>query len=135
MKDKCPKCGSSLVKHAKKEIINYKGKSHIIESITLKCGNCKNEIDPNADERLKEKIRFERTVDGYLTDEDIRRIRKKLGLSQEEMAIRLGVGLKNFARYENLAVRQSKAMDNLLRVLDVYPDAIRLLGERVQNLQ
>jgi putative zinc finger/helix-turn-helix YgiT family protein len=63
----------------------------------------------------------------YLTGEDIKRIRKKLGLTQEGMAEKLGVGLKTFARYENLSVRQSKAMDNLLRILDKYPESIEII--------
>jgi len=133
MNDNCPKCGSPLVKHPKKEKINYKGKSHYLESEILKCDKCKKEIDLNAGERLKEKIRFERTVDGFLTDEDIRRIRKKFGLTQKEMAGKLGVGAKNFARYENLSIRQNRAMDNLLRILDVYPEALKVLEERGEN--
>ncbi len=75
----------------------------------------------------KEKERRERVQGGFLTDLDIKRIRKKLGMTQKEMAEKLGVGEKNFARYENLSVRQSKAMDNLLRILDKYPHAIRVL--------
>ncbi len=77
----------------------------------------------------KDKIRRQRSKDGYLTDLDIKRIRKKLELTQVEMAEKLGVGEKNFARYENLSVRQSKAMDNLLRILDIYPDAIKSLRD------
>lgn len=78
-------------------------------------------------EKLKDKVRRQRSKDGYLTDIDIRRIRQKLGFTQIEMAEKLGVGEKNFARYENLSVRQSKAMDNLLRILDVYPEVFQIL--------
>jgi len=74
----------------------------------------------------KQKKRRKLLAEGYLTDEDIKRIRKKLGLTQKAMADKLGVGLKTLARYENLSVRQSKAMDNLLRILDVYPYAIKV---------
>ena len=81
----------------------------------------------NPKEKLKEKIRAERSAAGFLTDEKIKEIRKKLGLTQRQMAETLGVGEKNFARYENLSVRQSKAMDNLLRILDAYPEAIKIL--------
>ena len=82
------------------------------------------------EKRLKQKLRNQRVSEGYLSDEDIKRIRKKLGLTQKEMAEKLGVGLKNFARYENLSVRQSKAMDNLLRILDEYPETIKVLGNK-----
>lgn len=81
-------------------------------------------------EDIKKQKRIELSVAGFLTDEDIRKIRKKLGLTQKEMAEKLGVGLKTFARYENLSIRQSRAMDNLLRILDVYPNAINVLQEK-----
>jgi HTH-type transcriptional regulator/antitoxin MqsA len=84
-------------------------------------------LNQNSAERNKARKRIQLSEAGFLTDEDIKRIRKKLGLTQKEMAEKLGVGLKNFARYENLSVRQSKAMDNLLRILDKYPGAIEAL--------
>jgi len=79
--------------------------------------------------RIKEKKRNELSAEGYLTAEDIKRIRKKLGLTQKAMAEKLGVGVKTFARYENRSVRQSKAMDNLLRILDKYPEVMKVLEE------
>jgi HTH-type transcriptional regulator/antitoxin MqsA len=92
------------------------------------------ETNPDSKEDpAKIKKRVQRLKEGFLTDKDIKRIRKKLGLAQREMAKELGVGEKNFARYENLSVRQSKAMDNLLRILDAYPDAIKLLGVNKQS--
>ena len=87
----------------------------------------------NPKERLKDKIRAERPAAGFLTDEEIKGIRKKLGLTQRQMAETLGVGEKNFARYENLSVRQSRAMDNLLRILDTYPEAIKVLEINKQS--
>ena len=77
--------------------------------------------------RIKEKKQNKSSEEGYLTAEDIRRIRKKLGLTQKAMAEKLGVGLKTFARYENRSVCQSRAMDNLLRILDKYPVALKVL--------
>jgi putative zinc finger/helix-turn-helix YgiT family protein len=75
----------------------------------------------------KQKKRSKLLAEGYLTDEDIKRIRGKLGLTQKAMAEKLGVGLKTFARYENLSVRQGKAMDNLLRILDEYPESLEVI--------
>ncbi len=56
-----------------------------------------------------------------------KRIRKKFGCTQEEMAKKLGVGLKTFARYETSQVIQSRAMDNLLRILDKHPEALNAI--------
>ena len=70
---------------------------------------------------------FQRTVDGLLTGEDIKNVRKKLNLTQEEMAEILGGGLKSFARYESGKVCQSRGMDNLLRILDSYPFTLNVI--------
>ena len=70
---------------------------------------------------------FGRGVDGLLTGADIKRMRRKLHLTQEQMAQVLGGGLKGFARYENGQVIQSRAMDNLLRILDRFPESLDAL--------
>jgi transcriptional regulator with XRE-family HTH domain len=62
-----------------------------------------------------------------LTAADIKRIRRKLHLTQEQMATVLGGGLKGFARYENGQVIQSRAMDNLLRILERFPESLDVL--------
>ena len=51
----------------------------------------------------------------------------KLHLTQEQMATALGGGLKGFARYENGQIIQSRAMDNLLRILDQFPENLDVL--------
>lgn len=129
MNEKCPNCGSHLVKYVEREEIVAKSKKIVYrDTVSFRCDKCKTEtdLDIEADPR-KTKKRLQLIENGFLTDIDIKKIRKKLGLSQKEMAQKLGVGLKNFARYENLSVRQSKAMDSLLRILDVYPDTIKVL--------
>jgi HTH-type transcriptional regulator/antitoxin MqsA len=70
---------------------------------------------------------FKCKTDGLLTGDEIRTIRKKLGLTQEQMSEILGGGLKSFARYETGQICQSKAMDNLLRILDRDPQVIHLI--------
>ena len=127
MNEKCQKCGSRLVQWTEREYFEYKGQTVTLTTAQLKCKKCSTAIDLNAEDIPKMKKRFQLSVDGYLTDEDIKRIRKKLGLNQREMAETLGVGLKSFARYENLLGHQGKAMDNLLRILDAYPHAIKVL--------
>lgn len=127
MNEKCPKCGSRLIKHTERKEMKYKGKDIFLDTISLQCEKCKTKIGPDEEDILKEKKRLKLVMDSFLTDEDIKRIRKKLGLNQKEMSETLGVGPKTFTRYETLRVRQSKAMDNLLRILDEYPEVIKVL--------
>lgn len=68
-----------------------------------------------------------RQAEGMLTSQEIRRIRESLGFSQDDFGVLLGGGKKAFARYENGRVTQARSMDNLLRVLKAYPQALRAL--------
>lgn len=89
----------------------------------FRCDNCKEEFVSPKTLRATEKILtdFRRKVEGLLTSEEIKGIREKLRKTQAEMATWLGVGEKNFARYENGQVMRSKPMDLLLRILNVNP--------------
>jgi HTH-type transcriptional regulator/antitoxin MqsA len=128
---KCPICGvGTLKKEVGTETFNYKGVTTTVQNyITYKCHGCDEAIVDNT--TLKESGRilkdFKRKVDGLLTTEEIKSIRKRLNLSQEEMAEILGGGLKSFARYETGQVCQSRGMDNLLRILDSYPFTINVI--------
>lgn len=85
-------------------------------------------VEKNSVRRAEKLLKdFGRQVDGLLTAVDIKRVRRKLHLTQEQMATVLGGGLKSFARYENGQVVQSKAMDNLLRILDCFPESLGVL--------
>ncbi|WP_237152919.1 type II toxin-antitoxin system MqsA family antitoxin [Oryzibacter oryziterrae] len=60
---------------------------------------------------------------------EIRRIRRKLKLSQREASRLIGGGPSAFQKYEAGDVLVSQAMSNLLRLLDHEPE---LLGQLVQ---
>lgn len=128
---KCPICGAgSLKKTIGTELFEYKGKMKEIPNyITYVCSKCGEAIVDSF--TLKESGRmlkdFQREVDGLLTGQQIRAIRIKLGLTQEQLAEIVGGGLKSLARYESGHVCQSKGMDNLLRILDAYPHTLQII--------
>jgi HTH-type transcriptional regulator/antitoxin MqsA len=133
-KNTCPVCGEGILK---KEVIEekfeYKGRRIAIpDYVIYRCAACKETIVDRDTLRSSGKILkdFQRSVDGLLSGEEIRAIRKRLGLTQEKMAKILGGGLKGFARYESGQICQSRAMDNLLRILDVYPDVIQVVSKK-----
>jgi HTH-type transcriptional regulator/antitoxin MqsA len=58
---------------------------------------------------------------------EIRRIRKKLGLSQSMAAKLTGGGHNAFSRYERGEAAALPAVMNLLRLLDRHPDLLKEL--------
>ena len=124
-KNICPICGKGELRERKgEEEFGYKGKTKRISNyVTETCSYCNEEIVSKESLKRagKELTEFKREVDGFLTPKQIKRIRENLGLTQELMAQYLGGGVKAFARYESGAVCQSRAMDNLLRILSKFP--------------
>lgn len=129
--DECPLCGSgNLCEKVVEECFSYKEHSLTVPDYRiLECSACGEAIVGKDLARRAEKLLrdFGREIDGLLTASDIKRIRHKLHLTQEQMATVLGGGLKGFARYENGQVVQSRAMDNLLRILDRFPESLSVL--------
>lgn len=129
--DACPFCGAGLLSEkVVEERFSYKGHSMIVPDYRiLECPVCGEAVVEKDSARRAEKLLkdFGRQVDGLLMASDIKRIRRKLHLTQEQMATVLGGGLKGFARYENGQVVQSRAMDNLLRILDRFPESLCVL--------
>lgn len=134
--DACPICGRGKISEkivTKK--FQYKGGSISIPDYhVFGCDSCAEKIVSNKTLKETEKILtdFRRKGDGFLTSDEIRAIRKKLGKTQTAMADLIGVGEKTFARYENGQVTQSKTMDWLLRILDDDPHIFQKIKKEEQ---
>lgn len=129
----CPICDGVLEEKIVTEIFSYKGKTlEYPDYLVHVCNKCGEEFV--GDRTMKQSARvlrdFYRQVDGLLSASDIKRIRVKLGRTQEDMSSILGGGLKAFARYENSDVIQSEPMDNLLRILDEMPHSISIIENK-----
>jgi HTH-type transcriptional regulator/antitoxin MqsA len=68
-------------------------------------------------------------ADNVLLPNDVRRIRKKLRLTQEIAGQVIGGGPNAFNKYEKGIVLPSQAVSNLLRVLDAKPDVLSILTQ------
>ena len=65
-----------------------------------------------------------RRADNLLTGDEIRAIRKQLGLTQQDAALLFGGGANAFSKYERGDVIQSVAMDRLLRLASKHPHMV-----------
>ncbi len=130
----CPICGVGVLeRQIGSETFEYKGKTKTISNcVTHMCTGCGECVVDNASLKESGKILkdFKREADGLLTGLQIKEIRQKLGLTQEQLADIVGGGLKSVARYESGQVCQSKGMDNLLRILDAYPETLKIIQKK-----
>jgi HTH-type transcriptional regulator/antitoxin MqsA len=136
---KCPICGAGgLKKTVGTETFEYKGQEiSIPDYMTYVCPGCQEAIvDPETLKKSGKLLKdFQRKVDGLLTGQQIKTIRQKLGLTQEQLSEIVGGGLKSLARYESGQICQSKAMDNLLRILDAYPEMLNVIRKKEEPLK
>ncbi|MCP4116076.1 MAG: type II toxin-antitoxin system MqsA family antitoxin [Desulfobacteraceae bacterium] len=130
----CPVCGSkSIEKQVTPEIFEYKGHQKTIDGCEkIVCKDCEEAFFTDETSKRNEKIirDFHREIDGLLTSNQIVKIRKSLAFTQTAFGELLGGGSKAFAKYESCLLTQSRAMDNLIRMVDAVPGAIEFLRDR-----
>lgn len=130
---KCPSCG------ARKGMTRFQHESFTIDHAGLsatvdglagwRCGAC-DEIEFDVESAR----RYAATGDELvlrareLQSKEIRRIRRKLGLSQAEAARLTGGGHNAFSRYERGEAAPLPAVVNLLRLLDKHPELLKDLA-------
>lgn len=128
----CPVCEIGKLTENKTALsFEYKGVERIIDGQTVfECSVCNESFMNKGEQREVDKmlINSRREIDGLLTTNQIKSIRTMFGLTQVEFSKLLQVGEKNFARYENGQATQGRMTDNLLRVLQKYPIAIKTFG-------
>ena len=131
---KCPVCGTgNMVCESRNLDYTYRGKSTTILQSGNFCDSCGEGIfsSDGSDKYLTEVNLFRTRVDAEpLAPTEVRRIRKKLGLTQKEAGNIFGGGIRAFSQYERGETGHGKALDKLLRLLDKHPE---LLSEVVEK--
>jgi HTH-type transcriptional regulator/antitoxin MqsA len=74
--------------------------------------------------------RLKARAEGLLEPEEIRRIRKKLALTQEQAGTLIGGGPRAFQKYEIGDLLPSRAVSSALMLLDHDPAALSVLRRR-----
>lgn len=129
----CVCCGSagSMIRFENDALtIEYAGHAATVEGLSgWRCAVCKDaEFDADSGRRyaaagdalvLRERERQAR---------ELRRIRRKLGLTQDAAARLTGGGHNAFSRYERSEVAPMPAVLNLFRILDKHPELLKELG-------
>jgi len=127
----CNTCGTQRA-HVIKESrpILFRDTSLMIsEHEVTKCDSCDERYYTREQARDLDRkvIRAYRERHNLLSSTQIKAIRAKLLLSQRQLEEALGVGEKTVVRWENNTSVQGKNTDNVLRMIDLDPDNLRLI--------
>ncbi len=66
---------------------------------------------------------------GLMTPAEIRELRARHGLSQQELATLTGIGIASIKRWERGALLQNESSDRLLRLIAIDPEALQRLRD------
>lgn len=131
MKMKCPECSKGMKREeARTERVEYDGDGMTVEGLAgwfcQACGEAV--LDEESARRYGEagdvllaRSRERRQV-------EIRRIRKKLKLTQVEASRLVGIGKIAFSRYERGETQAPAPLVKLLRLVDQHPELISEVG-------
>ncbi|MEA1983011.1 MAG: type II toxin-antitoxin system MqsA family antitoxin [Campylobacterota bacterium] len=116
----CPICNGKVEYKTELTIYTYKEHSIKVEQPGEYCLECKEAfLSPKDLKSTKLEIaNFKREIDHFLTTDELKRIRKKLHINQQEAATIFGGGIRAFHKYETAEVTQSKPLDILFRLID-----------------
>lgn len=128
MNDKtlCPLCGEGyLTPRTEETVTEYAGQQGKVTLRLTECDACGSEVAGEADSRANKRavLAFRKSVDGLLTGAEIRTLREKYGITQDQAARLFGGGPKAFSKYEADDVAHADSMNTLLCLVRQSEDA------------
>lgn len=133
----CPQCGQPMHRDTRDFTIEYRGLEATFPMPGWYCTSqgCGEAIADSADMKVSSRAlhTLKAQAANILAAAEVRRVRKALGLTQREAGLILGGGPNAFQKYETAELVPSKAISNLLRVLEAHPVALEVLRREFQS--
>jgi len=133
MLNECMNCGKPRVaEEVGCFVVEYGGKKDSIEDRRMRCGACDN-VTYRGDQISAHELAVAakcRELGGLLWPNELENVRKKYGLTQREMEMLIGTGVKTWIRWERGKVVQSKLADTFIRMIAADP---RLAGKMMRQ--
>lgn len=125
----CPETGAPMHRGVRPMTLSYKGKSITFDMPGWYCGQSEESVHTGVDMKVSDRMLnlLKAQSEGLLAPEEIRRIRKKLHLSQEAAGLLIGGGPRAFQKYESGDLLPSRAVSSALVLLDHAPEALSVL--------
>ena len=110
----------------------YKGESITVDMPGWYCDRSEESVHTGEDMKVSDRAlnRLKARVEGLLGPEEIRRVRKKLGLTQEAAGRLIGGGPRAFQKYETGELLPSRAISSALALLERDPKGLAVLEAR-----
>jgi HTH-type transcriptional regulator / antitoxin MqsA len=133
----CPKTGAPLYRSFRPMTLTYKDESITFDMPGWYCHESDESIHTGKDMKVSDRMLnlLKARREGLLTPKEIRRIRKKLRLSQEAAGLLIGGGRRAFQKYESGDMLPSRAASNALVLLDYNPDAVAVLKTQHEGIK
>lgn len=128
----CPLDGGQMTRGERPLTLTYKGESINLNMPGWYCTTCDESIHGGEDLKTSDRAlnRLKARSERLLEPDEIRRIRKKLGLTQAAAGEVIGGGPRAFQKYESGDLLPSKAISSALVLLDHHPKALAFLQTR-----
>ena len=131
----CPETGQPMAREVRPMTITYKGRQASLEMPGWYCDASGESIHTGEDMKVSDRAlnRLKAEVEGLLAPDEVRRIRKRLHLTQKDAGRLIGGGPNAFQKYESGDVVVSHAVMSALLLLDRDPSGLSILKQRVHE--
>jgi HTH-type transcriptional regulator / antitoxin MqsA len=125
----CPETGAPMYRGVRPMTLTCKGESLTFDMPGWYCDTSEESIHTGEDMKVSDRMLnlLKARCEGLLEPGEIRRIRKKLHLTQEAAGLLIGGGPRAFQKYESGDLLPSRAVSNALVLLDHDPEALSVL--------
>jgi HTH-type transcriptional regulator/antitoxin MqsA len=132
-----PETGATLHRDVRPLTLTYKGQSITVDMPGWYGETPEEGIFEPADMKFSDRAlnRLKARAEGLLEPDEIKRIRKKLGLTQLVAGELIGGGPRAFQKYEMGDLLPSRAISSALMLLDRDPKALKVLEARQPKIR
>jgi HTH-type transcriptional regulator/antitoxin MqsA len=127
----CPETGQPMSRGVRPVALTYKDESATVDMPGWYCETCDEGIHTQEDLKTSDRAltALKARAERLLEPSEIRRVRQKLRLTQQEAGRVIGGGPNAFQKYEAGDTLPSRAISNFLKVLERHPEEVSFLRD------
>ena len=125
----CPETGAPMHRDTRPMTLTWQGETITFGMPGWYCDTSEESIHLGQDMKVSDRMLnlLKARAEGLPGPEEIRRIRKRLGLTQADALVLIGGGKRAFQKYETGELLPSRAISSTLMLMDHDPEALAVL--------